>query len=382
MKRMTILGSTGSIGTQTLEIIRDNPEEYSVYALTCGKNRQLLAEQIAEFRPVRAAILAEADAEALRERFPEVEILAGSEGIREIASDPAADMVLNALVGISGLVPTYHALQAGNTIALANKETLVCGGSLIMGLSEEKDIPILPVDSEHSAVFQCLQGFEEKQVKRIILTASGGPFRGKTREELAGMTAAQALQHPNWSMGSKVTIDSSTLMNKGFEVMEARWLFDMPPERIDVVVHPESIIHSMVEYEDHAVMAQLGTPDMKVPISYAMGYPYRIANNMEPLDLVAAGTLHFEKPDMETFRCLQLAFDALRAGGTYCAALNAADEVMVGAFLEGKAGFTDIQDILERVLDLHKPGSGNDLEAILHADAEARRLAEQLLENR
>lgn len=380
MKYMTVLGSTGSIGTQTLQIIRDNPSEYDVYALVCGMNRPLLAEQIREFRPSRAAILGETDAQALRDEFPDVEILSGAEGVREIAADPAADMVLNALVGIAGLVPSYYALQAGNTIALANKETLVCGGRLIMDLAEEKDIPILPVDSEHSAVFQCLQGFEESRIRRIILTASGGPFRGKTRSELAEMTAAQALKHPNWSMGNKVTIDSSTLMNKGFEVMEARWLFDMSPDRIDVVVHPESIIHSMVEYEDHAVMAQLGTPDMKVPISYAMGYPYRVANRMESLDFTKTGTLHFEEPDTDTFRCLKLAFEALKAGGTYCAALNAADEVMVAAFLRGRAGFLDIQDILGRVLEQHRPGNEKDLEAILRVDAETRVLTEKLLE--
>ena len=380
MKRITVLGSTGSIGTQTLQIVRDNPELYSVHALTCASSKELLAAQIREFKPAVAAILGEEDAAELRELFPDTEILSGEEGICRAAEDRGADMVLNALVGMSGLVPTYHALQAGITVALANKETLVSGGRLIMDLAEEKGVPILPVDSEHSAIFQSLQGFEKKQVRRLLLTASGGPFRGKKAEELQNVTAEQALKHPNWSMGSKVTVDSSTLMNKGFEVIEARWLFDMPPEKIEVIVHPESVIHSMVEYEDRAVMAQLGTPDMKVPISYAMGYPRRVPNTMEPLDLTELGRLTFEKPDRGTFLCLQLAFDALEAGGTYCTALNAADEILVSAFLRGKCGFMDIPEIIGRVLDMHVSGNGGDLETILQADRDARELTKKLLD--
>lgn len=379
MKSISILGSTGSIGTQTLEIIRDNPDKYSVRALTCAKNEKLLAEQIKEFRPVFAVIKSEESAGRLAEAFPETTVFSGREGLIRAAEDQGVDIVVNSVVGMAGLVPTYHALKAKRTIALANKETLVAGGALIMKTAAENGVSILPVDSEHSAVFQSLQGFDRKQVRRLILTASGGPFRGKKREELKDVKAAQALKHPNWDMGAKVTIDSSTLMNKGFEVAEARWLFDMPEDKIDVVVHPESIIHSMVEYEDRAVMAQLGTPDMKIPISYALGYPQRIPNTMDPLDLTKVGRLTFEAPDMETFRCLALARQALRAGGTYCTALNAANEVMVGAFLRGSAGFLDIPEVLEKVLDAHKSGDPQDLDSILEADRQARASAEKLL---
>lgn len=379
MKNITILGSTGSIGTQTLQVIRENPEDLSVHALVCRKNIELLSEQIREFRPSVAVVGTEELAKRLSEEFPDVEVLFGAEGTEAAAADSANDMVVNALVGMSGLVPTYRAIKAGTTVALANKETLVAGGSLIMKESAERSVPILPVDSEHSAIFQSLQGFERRQVRRILLTASGGPFRGKKLKELENVTAAQALKHPNWSMGNKVTIDSSTLMNKGFEVIEARWLFDADPDIIDVVVHPESIVHSMVEYEDRAVIAQLGTPDMRVPISYALGYPHRIANEMEPLDLIAAGRLTFEKPDMETFKCLGMAYDALKAGGTYCTALNAADEVLVEAFLKGRIGYTDIQNIIGKVLDAHVSGDGGDLGSILDTDREVRILTEEYI---
>ena len=280
---------------------------------------------------------------------------------------------------MAGLEPTYHAIMSGRTIALANKETLVAGGALIMGEAAKKGVDILPVDSEHSAVFQSLEGYDRAQLKRIILTASGGPFRGKTKAELDNVTLEQALNHPRWKMGSKITIDSSTLMNKGFEVIEARWLFDTPASKIDVLVHPESIIHSMVEYEDRAVMAQLGLPDMKIPISLALNYPKRLPNSMPSLDLADIGRLTFEKPDMETFPCLKLAYDALEAGDTYCTALNAANEVCVAAFLGGKIRYRDISDTLARIMDMHIPSAEADLEEILRVDASVRSETSALL---
>lgn len=379
MKNITILGSTGSIGTQTLDIVRENPDKFKISALTCGKNVKLLAEQLREFRPAAAVVSAEADVEALKNEFPDIDIRYGREGLVYAASQTEYDILVNSLVGMAGLEPTYHAINAGRTIALANKETLVAGGALIMGAAAEKNVEILPVDSEHSAVFQCLEGFKKSQVRKIILTASGGPFRGKTKEELENVTLEQALNHPRWKMGSKITIDSSTLMNKGFEVIEARWLFDVLPSKIDVVVHPESIVHSMVEYEDGAVMAQLGLPDMRIPISLALNYPDRLENSMPSLDLAKAASLTFEKPDMETFPCLRLAYDALDAGDTYCTALNAANEICVAAFLDGKINYSDISNTLQHIMDTHRPSAGADLDEILRVDAFVREQTEELL---
>lgn len=379
MKNITILGSTGSIGTQTLDIVRENPDKFKVSTLTCGRNVKLLAEQIREFRPAAAVVSAEADAEALKNEFPDIDIHFGREGLVYAASQTEYDILVNSLVGMAGLEPTYHAINAGRTIALANKETLVAGGALIMGAAAEKNVEILPVDSEHSAVFQCLEGFKRSQVRKIILTASGGPFRGKKKEELENVTLEQALDHPRWKMGSKITIDSSTLMNKGFEVIEARWLFDVLPSKIDVVVHPESIIHSMVEYEDGAVMAQLGLPDMRIPISLALNYPDRLENSMPSLDLAKVASLTFEKPDMETFPCLRLAYDALDAGDTYCTALNAANEICVAAFLDGKINYSDISNTLQHIMDTHRPSAGADLDEILRVDAFVREQTEELL---
>lgn len=379
MKNITILGSTGSIGTQTLDIVRENPDKFKVSTLTCGRNVKLLAEQIREFRPAAAVVSAEADAEALKNEFPDIDIRFGREGLVYAASQTEYDILVNSLVGMAGLEPTYHAINAGRTIALANKETLVAGGALIMGAAAEKNVEILPVDSEHSAVFQCLEGFKRSQVRKIILTASGGPFRGKKKEELENVTLEQALDHPRWKMGSKITIDSSTLMNKGFEVIEARWLFDVLPSKIDVVVHPESIIHSMVEYEDGAVMAQLGLPDMRIPISLALNYPDRLENSMPSLDLAKVASLTFEKPDMETFPCLRLAYDALDAGDTYCTALNAANEICVAAFLDGKINYSDISNTLQHIMDTHRPSAGADLDEILRVDAFVREQTEELL---
>lgn len=383
MKKITLLGSTGSIGTQTLDVVRANPELYQIYALACARNTDLLFKQINEFAPKVVSLLSEDAAEKTRREFPDLTVLSGAEGLEKLAGDASTDMVLNAVVGMAGMMPTYRALCAGIPVALANKETLVAGGQLIMKTAKEKGVPILPVDSEHSAVFQSLQGSRRDRVRRILLTASGGAFRGMKRSDLENVTAAQALRNPNWDMGAKVTVDSSTLMNKGFEVAEARWLFDMEPARIDVVVHPESIIHSMVEYEDRAVIAQLGVPDMKVPINYALGYPDRVPLPItDSLDLIELGKLTFEKPDTETFRCLGLAFDALKAGGTYCTALNAADEILVAAFLKDEIGYLDIPDMLERVMDRHQSRDASDPESIFLADEEARKMARQLIAER
>ncbi|MBR2736259.1 MAG: 1-deoxy-D-xylulose-5-phosphate reductoisomerase [Firmicutes bacterium] len=380
MKRITLLGSTGSIGTQTLDVVRENPELYEIYALACASNTDLLFRQIREFHPEAVSLLSEEAAEKTKQAFPDLAVYSGAEGLEVLAGDTAPDLVVNAVVGMAGLMPTYRAICAGRTIALANKETLVAGGRLIMKTAEDRGVSILPVDSEHSAVFQSMQGSEKKRVRKIILTASGGAFRGWTRKDLENVTAAQALKHPNWNMGAKVTVDSSTLMNKGFEVAEARWLFDMEPERIEVVVHPESIIHSMVEYEDRAVMAQLGVPDMKVPINYALGYPDRVPLPItETLDFVKTAKLTFEKPDLDTFGCLRIAYDALKAGGTYCTALNAADEVLVDAFLREKIRYLDIQELLQKVMDRHRSGDASDPESIFRADAEARELTEKLI---
>ena len=380
MKKITLLGSTGSIGTQTLEVVRNHPELFRIHALACAQNTDLLFKQIREFEPEAVSLLSVKAAEKTRTEFPDLPVFSGAEGLERLASDESADLVVNAVVGMAGMMPTYRALCAGLPVALANKETLVAGGQFIMKTSAEKGIPILPVDSEHSAVFQSLQGSSRSRVRRIILTASGGAFRGMTKTDLEQVTAAQALRNPNWDMGAKVTVDSSTLMNKGFEVAEARWLFDIEPDRIDVVVHPESIIHSMVEYEDRAVIAQLGVPDMKVPINYALGYPDRLPLSItKSLDLIEYGMLTFEKPDTDTFRCLKLAYDALKAGGTYCTALNAADEILVASFLRGGIRYLDIPDILERVLDNHRSRDASDPEAIFIADKEAREMAEKMI---
>ena len=379
MKRITLLGSTGSIGTQTLDVVRGQPERYRIYALACARNTDVLFPQIREFSPEVVSLLSEEAAERTRRAFPDLTVLSGRAGLETLAGDAAADLVLNAVVGMAGMMPTYRALCAGIPVALANKETLVAGGQWIMKTAADQGVPILPVDSEHSAVFQSMQGSSRERVRRILLTASGGAFRGMKKSELEHVTPAQALRNPNWDMGAKVTIDSSTLMNKGFEVAEARWLFDMEPERINVVVHPESIIHSMVEFEDRAVIGQLGVPDMKVPINYALGYPDRVPLEMtESLDLVKLGKLTFEEPDLDTFRCLGLAFEALKAGGTYCTALNAADEILVAAFLKDAIRYLDIPEILERIMDRHHSRDASDPEAIFQADAEARSMARQL----
>ena len=379
MKKITILGSTGSIGTQTLEVIAANPDRFCVTALTCGRNTALLAKQIAVFRPRLAVTERREDALALAAQFPQVTFLHGREGLIEAATADC-DMVVNALMGMRGLEPTYHAILAGRDIALANKETLVAGGRLVMEIVSEKGVRLLPVDSEHSAIFQCLEGNRHRPVKKILLTASGGPFRGFSREELEHVTPAQALKHPNWRMGAKITIDSATMMNKGLEVIEAKWLFDVPAARIQVLVHPQSILHSAVEFADNSVIGQMGVPDMRIPISLALGYPERLENPDAPLDFFGAGScLTFEKPDLETFTCLGLAYAALQTGGSCPLVLNAANEVLVDAFLQEKIGFLDIPRKLSLILSRHSAAERLDLEGILEIDRQTRAKTRELL---
>ena len=379
MKKITILGSTGSIGTQTLGVIAANPDRFCVTALTCGRNTALLAKQIAVFRPRLAVTERREDALALAAQFPQVTFLHGREGLIEAATADC-DMVVNALMGMRGLEPTYHAILAGRDIALANKETLVAGGRLVMETVSEKGVRLLPVDSEHSAIFQCLEGNRHRPVKKILLTASGGPFRGFSREELEHVTPAQALKHPNWSMGAKITIDSATMMNKGLEVIEAKWLFDVPAARIQVLVHPQSILHSAVEFADNSVIGQMGVPDMRIPISLALGYPERLENPDAPLDFFGAGScLTFEKPDLETFTCLGLAYAALQTGGSCPLVLNAANEVLVDAFLQEKIRFLDIPRKLSLILSRHSAAERLDLEGILEIDRQTRAKTRELL---
>ena len=378
-KKITILGSTGSIGTQTLEVIAANPDRFCVTALTCGRNTALLAKQIAAFCPQLAVTERREDALALAAQFPQVTFLHGREGLIAAATADC-DMVMNALMGMRGLEPTYHAILAGKDIALANKETLVAGGQLIMEAAAKSGVQLLPVDSEHSAIFQCLEGNRNRPIKKILLTASGGPFRGFSREQLAHVTLAQALRHPNWHMGAKITIDSATMMNKGLEVIEARWLFDVPEDQIQVLVHPQSILHSAVEFADNSVIGQMGVPDMRIPISLALGYPERLANPDAPLDFFGAGScLTFAQPDMDTFRCLALAYEAIQTGGSCPLVLNAANEVLVDAFLHEAVRFTDIPQKLELILSRHTPTYHLDLEGILELDRQTRTKTRELL---
>ncbi len=380
MKKIAILGSTGSIGTQTLDVIEKNPDQLKTVALTCHGRTELLKEQILKFSPEAVCVGKKEDAEKLAEEFPHLKIYSGEEGLSEIAGMDC-DMVLNSLLGISGLVPTCRAIEAGHDIALANKETLVTGGQLIMDLVQKKGVQMLPVDSEHSAIFQALQGCAGNEIERILLTASGGPFRGWDKEKLRGVTRAQALKHPSWTMGAKITIDSATMMNKGFEVMEAKWLFDVDVDQIDIVVHPQSIIHSAVEFKDHSVIAQMGNPDMRVPIAYALTYPERHANDIRPLNLAELGSLTFEKPDEDTFLCLRLAREAMRKGGNAPCALNGANEVLVKLFLEEKIGFMDIPETIEKVMEKISFIQHPSLEDILETDKEARALTYELAEH-
>lgn len=380
MKKIAILGSTGSIGTQTLDIVRKNPEHFKVSVLSCATKLDLIRQQIEEFHPEMVVLANEKDALEMEKDYPDICFEFGNLGL-EAAAGSDCDMVVNALMGIRGLGPTYHAILAGHDIAFANKETLVAGGALIMGMAHNCNVNLLPVDSEHSAIFQCLQGNPYRRVRRLLITASGGPFRGYTLAQLENVTLEQAMKHPNWSMGPKITVDSATMMNKGLEVIEASWLFDMPMEKINVIVHPQSIVHSMVEYEDTSIIAQLGFPDMRVPISYALSYPDRLPNDLPSMNCFEkAPDLTFELPDMETFKCMKLALDAMKAGGSYTAALNGANEVLVQYFLQGRIRFIDIQNMLDEVMQHHKPIYKLDLPDILRVDRDARVAVKMLVE--
>ncbi|MDR1918886.1 MAG: 1-deoxy-D-xylulose-5-phosphate reductoisomerase [Tannerellaceae bacterium] len=380
MKRsLAILGSTGSIGTQALEVVDEHPGLFELYALTANNQVERLIAQARKYLPEVVVIAKEEKYPQLKEALHDlpIKVWAGAEAIAEVVQSEPIDLVLTAMVGYAGLKPTIAAIRAGKAIALANKETLVVAGELIRALAGEYQTPILPVDSEHSAIFQCLAGEGDNAVEKIWLTASGGPFRTLDKAALAGVSKAQALKHPNWTMGAKVTIDSATMMNKGFEMIEAKWLFGLPPERIQVVVHPQSIIHSMVEFEDGAVMAQLGMPDMKLPISYAFSYPKRLKSQAPRLDFFRQNNLTFEAPDMERFRNLALAFEAVRQGGNMPCILNAANEIAVAAFLREEIGFLQMSELIERSLAKVSFIANPTYEDYVATDAEARRIASE-----
>lgn len=377
MKRLSILGSTGSIGVSTLDIVARFPERFEVVGLAAGGNIDLLMQQIERFRPKYVSV-SEEDA-ALSLKGMGCEVSHGVEGAIRIATAPESEMVVSAIVGAAGLVPTVAAIKAKKEIALANKETLVMAGELVMKEAGEAGVKILPVDSEHSAIFQSIVGHNRDEIKRLILTASGGPFLSYPMERLTKVTPGDALNHPNWQMGKKVTIDSASLMNKGLEVIEARWLFDIPSERIDVHVHPQSIIHSMVEYIDGSVIAQMGIPDMRIPISYALSYPERLPIPLPSLNLFEIERLTFVRPDHERFPCLSLAYKALEAGGTMPAVLNAANEVAVDAFLNGKIGFLDIPRMIENVISSHSNAPASHVDDVLRADLWAREKAKGMI---
>lgn len=376
-EKITIIGSTGSIGTQTLDICR--AYNIKVLGLSSYSNIDLLERQIREFKPEIACVVTEERAKelAVKVKDCDVKIVSGEKGLIEVAAVDGAEAVVTAVVGISGLLPTIEAIKAGKDIALANKETLVTGGHIVTKLAKENNIKILPVDSEHSAIFQSMQGFEKKDIKRILLTASGGPFFGKTREELKNITPAEALKHPNWDMGAKVTIDSSTLVNKGLEVIEAKWLFDVDIEKIKVLVHRQSVVHSMVEYNDNGVIAQLGTPDMKLPIQYALSYPERLDMKGNELDFTKYSNLTFAQPDTKTFKALSMAYKAGKTGGNLPCVFNSADEAAVSMFLKGKIGYLDIADMIEEAMESFKIIENPTVEEILETDRKVREWAEK-----
>lgn len=378
MKTISVLGSTGSIGRNVLAVIRNFPQRFRIAGLAAGRNIDELVEQIREFSPLCVSVADEEIAEKLKKVLPgefHDRICWGVEGLRRVAIIDETDMVITAVVGAVGLLPTLDAIAAGKDIGLANKETLVMAGKLVMQAVQENGVRLLPIDSEHSAIFQALEAGRKEDVGRIILTASGGPFRGRQKKELTSVTPKEALAHPNWDMGRKISIDSATLMNKGLEVIEARWLFDIEPERISVVVHPQSIVHSLVEFIDGSVVAQLGIPDMKIPIAYALSYPERLDLELSRLSLSQCGSLSFERPDFERFPALKIAFDALKQGGVKPAVLNAANEIAVEAFLDEKIQFLDIPRIVSETMQLADEGDETDLNHILRADKQARLLA-------
>lgn len=380
-QQICILGSTGSIGTQALEVIRQHPDRYEAYALTANNHWELLAQQAREFHPAAVVIANEAHYEALREALrdePDTKVYAGRDAVCQIVEAGPITMVLTAMVGFSGLTPTIRAIRARKTICLANKETLVVAGELICQLAEAYRVPILPVDSEHSAIFQSLVGEGDNEISKLLLTCSGGPFRKFTHEQLRHVTAADALRHPTWDMGAKITIDSASLMNKGFEVIEARWLFGVPAEKIEVLIHPQSIVHSGVEFVDGGVKAQLGVPDMKLPIQYAFSYPDRLPLQGDRLDLFRQ-PLEFFRPDVEKFQCLQLAYESIRKGGNMPCIVNAANEIVNLAFREGRCSFLGMGEVIEKTMQRATFDAKPDYEVYLQTDAETRRLATELL---
>ncbi|MND77931.1 1-deoxy-D-xylulose 5-phosphate reductoisomerase [compost metagenome] len=382
-KGIAILGATGSVGTQALDVIRAFPDKFEAVVLTCGSNAELLIKQALEFKPKSVVVTDPIQYKKVKEAlaFQDTTVLFGEEGLIEVVQYAEIGIVLNAIVGSAGLKPTVMAIQSRKDIALANKETLVVAGGLIMALVKEYGVNMLPVDSEHSAIFQCLVGEDQNPIEKIYVTASGGPFRGKTREELLQVTKTQALKHPNWSMGAKITIDSASLMNKGLEVIEAKWLFDLAIDQVDVIVHPQSIVHSLVQFKDGSMKAQMGVPDMKLPIQYALTYPARFENNFERFNFMDYPTLHFEKADMETFRNLALAYETLRAGGNKSCIFNAANEVVVAAFLADKIGFLEMSDVIESTLEKVEFIANPTLEDYLETDRLARLITKEIIKD-
>ena len=380
MKKISLLGATGSIGLQTIDILEQHPDQFQLVAFSSGRNMEATRNILRKLTPQLVSVMTAEDAQALQREFPHVTFTYGNDGLVEVATHPETTVLVNAVLGSVGLASTLAAIRMAKTIAIANKETLVTAGHLVMSEAKKYNAPILPVDSEHSALFQSMNGENTKRIERLILTASGGSFRDKTRAELEGVTVKDALNHPNWSMGAKITIDSATMMNKGLEVIEAHVLFDMPYDNIDVLLHRESIIHSMVEYSDTSVMAQLGSPDMRVPIQYALSYPDRLPiANAQRLNLAQIGQLHFKEVDFDRYRALKLAYDAGRAGGTVLTAMNAANEAAVALFLDEKITFLQIEECIERVMDAHDNILLPDLETILAVDSETRKIVQSMV---
>lgn len=382
MKKIAILGSTGSIGVNALRVIQANPEKYQATALAAGKNIRLLLEQIKRFRPLAVAVMEETAANELNAQLTNSgrpEIFFGTEGFMRLATMTEVDTIISAMAGAAGLLPTYSGIKAGRNIALANKETMVMAGSLVMAEARKHGVSILPIDSEHSAILQSLQGHPREDLRRVILTASGGPFKDLSLEEMSKVTPAQALNHPNWNMGPKVSIDSSTMMNKGLEVIEAKWLFDLKMDQISILIHSQSIVHSMVEYKDGSIISQMGVPDMIIPISFALSFPHHLKTRVPPLELEKIGVLSFEKPDMKRFRCLDLALKAAQIGESMPAVLNGANEIAVESFLKGNIGFLDIPDLIEKTMASHDSHPIDSIETVMEVDRWARDMALSIL---
>lgn len=381
MKKIAILGSTGSIGVNALRVIQANPEKYQVTALAAGKNIRLLLEQIKRFRPLAVAVMEETAANELKTQLTNSsrpEIFFGTEGFIRLATMTEVDTIISAMAGSAGLLPTYSGIKAGRNIALANKETMVMAGSLVMAEARKHGVSILPIDSEHSAILQSLQGHPREDLRRVILTASGGPFKDLSLEEMSKVTPAQALNHPNWNMGPKVSIDSSTMMNKGLEAIEAKWLFDLKMDQISILIHSQSIVHSMVEYKDGSIISQMGVPDMIIPISFALSFPHHLKTRVPPLELEKIGILSFEKPDMKRFRCLDLALKAAEIGGSMPTVLNGANEIAVESFLKGNIGFLDIPDLIEKTMASHENHPIDSIETVMEVDRWARDMARSI----